>query len=202
MNRGAESADVEPGIMHNVEFKVELRDLDLARAICRRLGATPIASFEQIDTYFAVASGRLKRRETQGEPAEYIFYERANRTRPKLSHFSIYSEAQATERFGASPLPTLVVVRKFRELYMLGSTRIHLDQVDGLGTFLEFESLVSRENNLADAHATIATLRQQFGPALGEAISVSYSDLLLRDIEDAQHAAMPPAPDDADAGDD
>lgn len=184
--------------MHNVEFKAELRDLDLARAICRRLGATPIASFEQVDTYFSVPSGRLKRRETQGEPAEYIFYERANRTRPKLSHFSIYSEAQAAERFGTTPLPTLVVVRKFRELFMLGSTRIHLDQVDGLGTFLEFESLVSRENNLADAHATIGNLRQQFTTALGEAISVSYSDLLLRDIEDAHHPAVPPG--DADSG--
>ncbi len=183
--------------MHNVEFKAELRDLDLARAICRRLGATPIASFEQIDTYFSVPSGRLKRRETQGEPPEYIFYERANRTRPKLSHFSIYTESQAQDRFGAAPLPTLVVVRKFRELFMLGSTRIHLDQVDGLGMFLEFESLVSRENNLADAHATIGSLRTHFGPSLGEPISVSYSDLLLRDIEDAHHPALPPRPDEA-----
>ena len=85
---------------------------------------------------------------------------------------------------------------------MLGSTRIHLDQVDGLGTFLEFESLVSRENNLANAHETIANLRQQFGPALGEAISVSYSDLLLRDIEDAHHPALPPSPDQARSGED
>ena len=170
--------------MHNVEYKSELRDLDLARAVCHKLGATAIAAFEQIDTYYNVPSGRLKRRETAGETPEVIFYERANRSRPKLSHFSIYTEAQAAERFGTSPLPILVVVRKFRELFMLASTRIHLDRVEGLGTFLEFESLISRENTIADAHATLANLRQAFGPFLGEAISDSYSDLLLREIED------------------
>lgn len=168
--------------MHNVEFKSELRDLPIAREVCRSLGATHIGTFTQVDTYFRIPAGRLKLRETQGEAPEYIFYERRNQAGPKLSHFTIYSQAQAEERFGREPLPTWLVVRKKRELYMLASTRIHLDSVEGLGTFLELESLISRDNSTEAAHATIADLRRAFGPVLGEPIDCGYSDLLAQDL--------------------
>lgn len=176
--------------MHNVEFKAELRDLALARSLCRALGATWIIAMEQTDTYFRVPSGRLKKRECPGEPVEYIFYDRDNRSQPKLSHYSIYSEAQALERFGITPLPVWVVVKKARELFMLGATRIHLDTVEGLGQFLEFESLVSPSNTVAKCHQTLADLRQKLGHALGEPISCSYSDMLAAQ-EEAQAPRTP-----------
>lgn len=169
--------------MHNVEFKCELRDPDLARAIILRHGATFIGTLEQTDTYFRIPSGRLKKREQPGEPTEFIFYDRENRTRPKLSHFRIYSEAEALERFGTSPLPVWIVVRKRRDLYLLGNVRLHVDQVDGLGFFLELEALVSTSTNVARCHASIAELREMLRPALGEAIAVGYSDLLAQDVE-------------------
>ena len=77
--------------MHNVEIKSELRDLTIARAICQSINATFILTFDQTDTYFKLPQGRLKRRETQGEPVEYVFYERADRAAPKLSKFAILS---------------------------------------------------------------------------------------------------------------
>lgn len=165
--------------MHNVEFKAELRDLPLARAIAMAHGATMVCTMVQTDTYFRVPSGRLKRREVPGENIEYIFYERADRTQPKLSHFTIFSESEALERFGVRPLPTLVVVRKSRELLMFDHVRIHLDDVQHLGTFLELEALVFPERNIARCHEMIAELRQQLGPAMGEAIGVSYADMML-----------------------
>lgn len=172
--------------MHNVEFKAELRDLPLARSICRSLRATRVGVLAQTDTYFRVMSGRLKRRETEGEETEWIFYDRANRTRPKLSHFTLYDEAHAQERFGSSPLPVWLTVRKNRELWLLGNVRIHLDEVEGLGTFLEFEAMVSRDHNLARCHEAIAGLRKAFGPALGEPIDCGYSDLLEQEREQAE----------------
>jgi len=164
--------------MHNVEYKAELRDPVLARSICHAVGATHIITLEQTDTYFRVPHGRLKKREAPGEPTEYIFYDRANRSAPKLSHFSIYTETMAQERFGASPLPVWVVVKKTREVYLLGGVRIHLDAVEGLGRFLEFEALVSPSQNVAVCHAVVADLRQRFAPVLGEAISGGYSDMI------------------------
>src|SRR5688572_13120792 len=123
--------------MRNIEYKAELRDLNLARTICRSLKAVHEGLLRQTDTYFKVADGRLKRRDTVGQPTEYIFYSRTNRVDPKLSHYVVYTEAEARERFGASPLPIWVVVRKTRDLYLLDNVRIHLDDVDKLGKFLE-----------------------------------------------------------------
>lgn len=171
--------------MHNVEFKAELRDLPMALAVCRAIKASHIGTLDQTDTYFKVTSGRLKKRETAGEPIEYVYYERANRTHPKLSHFTIYDETQATERFGTQPLPIWLIVRKTRDLWMHGSVRIHLDEVVGLGRFIEFEALVSKDNHVARCHETIAELRKAFGPALGEPIDCGYSDLLERDSASA-----------------
>lgn len=179
--------------MHNVEFKAELRDPALARSICHALKATWIADLVQTDTYFRTPTGRLKRRETIGEETEYVFYERPNLARPKLSHFAIYSEQQALERFGTQPLPLWVVVRKRRSLWMIGNSRIHLDDVEELGHFLEFECLVSREHNLARCHDAITELRKAFQPVMGEVIDCSYSDLLARQSEHA-HEQSPDSP--------
>jgi len=181
--------------MHNVELKAELRDLALARGICKALGATYIHQFGQVDTYYRIPQGRLKRRETEGEPIEYIFYERPNRAAPKLSNFTIFSAEQALERYGQQPLPIFVVVRKHRELWMAGNVRIHLDSVARLGTFIEFESLVSRDHSVACGHEALAQLRKDFGPVMGELIDCSYADLLEREFgEHVQTgpAALPP----------
>lgn len=169
--------------MHNVEYKAELRDLDLARSICRAIKASPIIVMDQVDTYYRIPSGRLKKRECPGEPTEYIFYDRPDRTRPKLSHFVIYSEQQALERFGVRPLPVWVVVRKRRELFMHGQVRIHLDTVEGLGRFLEFEALVSVAFNIARCHEAIENLKRSFAAVLGEPIACGYSDLLANEPE-------------------
>lgn len=174
--------------MHNVEFKAELRELAIAKATCRKVGATHILGFDQTDTYFRVPSGRLKRRETSGEPVEFIFYERPNRAGPKISQFMIYSEAQALERFGREPLPVWVTVRKHRDLWMVGNVRIHLDQVEGLGTFLEFEALVSRECGISACRSTLDALIAEFRPILGEPIDGSYSDMIARLADHAAEA--------------
>ena len=51
--------------MHNVEFKSELRDLELAQSICKAMGATHAEILEQTDTYYKVPSGRLTVNNTQ-----------------------------------------------------------------------------------------------------------------------------------------
>jgi adenylate cyclase class IV len=169
--------------VQNVEIKAELRDAALARQIliAPGIGATWIMQLRQTDTYFKVPAGRLKRRESPGEPTEFIFYDRSDKPTARLSHFKIYSEAQATERFGTSPLPVWVVVKKTRELYMLGNVRIHLDTVENLGAFIELEALVSPQHGVAACHDLIADLRAKLAPVLGETIACGYSDLLAAD---------------------
>lgn len=168
--------------MQNVEFKAELRDPELAVGLVRRLGASHIGVIHQVDTYFRVPDFRLKKRvaemEGHAEPVEYIRYERPDRTQPKVSKFIIYSEAEALKLFGTDPMPVRVIVDKTRDLWMIDTVRIHLDDVVGLGRFLEVEVLVSPRQNVARSHARLAEIRRGLMPVLGEPIAHSYSDML------------------------
>lgn len=189
--------------MHNVEIKFELRDPALARTICASMHAALVERMNQVDTYYRLADGRLKRREFPGSPAhatEWIFYNRDNMAKARISHYRIYSEAEARAFFGATEPPVWIVVKKVRDLYLVGGVRVHLDHVEGLGHFLEFEAVVTPKLNLAKAHAAVADLRERFAPALGEPLSASYSDLLAQDQDDQQPRSrskppsLPPAP--------
>lgn len=164
--------------MQNIEFKCELRDLTAARVQCQSLGARHVSTIRQIDTYFRLPDGRLKKREVEGDPVEWIFYHRQDRLTPKMSQFTLYTDQQARTRWGTVALKPWLAVRKKREIYLKENVRIHLDDVDVLGTFIEFEALVSPRFNVRVCHEEIAALRKAFGPILGETIAQSYSDLM------------------------
>lgn len=169
--------------MQNVEFKCELRDPALARIIAAQIGARHVGLLKQIDTYYRVPDGRLKKRECEGEPTEFIFYHRLNRSRPKLSHFTIYSAEEARARFGEKELPSWVVVTKQRDLWMYAGVRLHIDRVEGLGSYFEAEALVTPAQHVGRCHEAIADVRKHFAPALGELIATSYCDLLANEME-------------------
>jgi len=167
--------------MQNVEYKAELRDLPLARTIAGSIGALRADTLRQTDTYFRIPDGKLKRRETIGHPTEWVAYARPDFSRAKLSTFTIYPEHMARERFGAAALPVWTVVKKTRELWTYQGVRIHLDTVENLGTFIEFEALICPERTQAKAHELVESLRASFAPAMGEAIAVGYADLLMNE---------------------
>lgn len=169
--------------MQNAELKLELRDPELARALLHNLRAPLVVSMHQVDTYFRVPEGRLKRRHTADDtghtyPVEYVFYHRADRAVCRVSRFTIYTESEARRHFGAADPPIWVEVVKQREVYMHEGVRIHLDRVDGLGMFVEFEALVTPQCNLLRGTRLVESLRKHLGPALGEPLGVSYADLL------------------------
>lgn len=171
--------------MQNVEFKAELRDLPLARSIATASGAILAESLHQVDTYYRLADGRLKRRQIRptGSPStpeetQFIFYERANQASPRLSRFDIYSPAHAAERFGTKLPDPWVTVTKSRDVFLLDGVRIHLDQVEGLGSFIEFEAPIAPDRRIPTCFAAVDRLRELFRPAMGEPIDCSYSDLL------------------------
>lgn len=167
--------------MQNVEFKAELRDLALARTLLRKIHATHLDTLEQTDTYYRLTDGRLKKRETKGQPTEVIFYHRENAARARLSRFTIYSQTQARQHFGAAELPVWVKVVKVRELYMHSGVRIHLDKVEGLGTFIEFEALVTSQTPQATCYQAVELLKQALLPVMGEMLSHSYCDMVAVD---------------------
>ncbi|MCA9279618.1 MAG: CYTH domain-containing protein [Phycisphaeraceae bacterium] len=165
--------------MVSVEYRAELRDAHFATSILRKIGATRIISLDVVDTYFNIPSGTLKKREAQDEPVDFVFYERKAIAGPKLCTFTIYSKEAAKQRYGVQPLPVLARVMKRRSIYMLGNVKIHIDDIEDIGTFIEFETLVSRELNARHCHQQINTLREKLAMLLGEPISQRYADLVL-----------------------
>jgi predicted adenylyl cyclase CyaB len=79
----------------------------------------------------------------------------------------------------ASSLGILVSVDKQREIFLYHNVRIHLDLVDGLGTFLEFEAVVTEAIDDTAARAQVDWLRQEFRIDAGDLLSCSYSDMLM-----------------------
>jgi adenylate cyclase, class 2 len=146
------------------------------------LGAEAQGVLVQCDTYFQTQSGRLKLRE-EGAVAWLISYERADLAGQRESRYRIIEVAQAPELRAAlsETLGVKVEVRKERRLFLWqGNVRIHLDKVDGLGDFIEFEAIVGPDSDLKREQAQVAKLREEF--VIGDAalIGGSYCDLALR----------------------
>ena len=126
----------------NIEIKARVRgDLESLRVRAAELATEAPRVIAQEDTFFQTPSGRLKLRVPIQGPAELIYYERANETGPKRSLYSVaaIADAQALIRVLEESLGVRGVVRKTRELFIAADTRIHLDEVEFLGNFIELE---------------------------------------------------------------
>ncbi|XP_058684171.1 uncharacterized protein LOC131573859 isoform X4 [Poecile atricapillus] len=135
----------------------------------------------QTDTFFRVPRGRLKLRRMQDGRGQLIFYDRPDMAGPKLSSFSISPTAdpEGLQVILSQALGTLGAVRKERLLLLLGQTRLHLDQVQGLGDFLELEVVLRPEQSEQDGQRVAQELLQHLGVQEQDLISGAYLDLLL-----------------------
>jgi homotetrameric cytidine deaminase len=166
----------------NVEIKT--RDADPAATLERALslGASDEGVLSQRDTYFAGARGRLKLREQDGGSeagARLIAYARPDDDGARTSAYRLaeVGDAAALREALDAALGTTVVVDKRRHLLLYENVRIHLDEVAGLGSFVELEAVAPADSDLSGEHELVARLREDL--ALGEPVAVSYSDLLL-----------------------
>ena len=125
----------------NVEIKAKVRDSETTRVRIETLADGPGETLLQEDTFFQVKKGRLKLRVLGPSCGELIYYEREDSSgpRPSLYHLAKTSDPDRLSRILGLALGVRGVVTKKRLLYRKGGTRIHLDDVEGLGTFLELE---------------------------------------------------------------
>ncbi|MEW6405591.1 MAG: class IV adenylate cyclase, partial [Chloroflexota bacterium] len=70
------------------------------------------------------------------------------------------------------------VVKKTRYLYMVGQTRVHLDDVEGLGQFLELEVVMRDGQPDAEGQAIAADLMKKLGVPESDLLEGAYMDLL------------------------
>jgi len=166
--------------MRNIELKARCPDLAQAEAACRRLGAAEAWTRRQTDTYFRVPDGRLKLRQESPGEAVLVSYHRPDVAAARASEYDVTPVASVEETLAALEARHGVACRveKTRTLYLLGHVRIHLDRVDGLGTFIEFEAVMGPPHREADAQALLARLVLEFGIGEDDVLSGSYSDMI------------------------
>jgi predicted adenylyl cyclase CyaB len=165
---------------HNLELKARCADLALARQRVARLGVRSAGMEAQTDTYFRVPHGRLKLREITGQPAVLIWYDRPEDVAVRSSHYHLVPVPDPV-LLRAALMAALGVrgeVRKRREILLYHNVRIHLDEVAGLGTFVEFEAVLTEGVTLEQSRQFLDELMHVLEIRPEDCVAGSYADLL------------------------
>ena len=166
----------------NIEIKARVADPASKRALAERLAGAPPTVLHQQHTFFPSPHGRLKLRQLSDTHGELIAYHRADVSGTKQSDYLLYRTDVPTELRAtlASALGTGVVVTKTRLLFLVGQTRIHLDEVVGLGSFLELEVVLAGGQLPNDGHRIARQIMAALEVDETDLIDCAYADLLAR----------------------
>jgi adenylate cyclase class IV len=160
----------------NLELKVRVPNPESIEERLRSLEVDPPTVLHQTDTYFAVPKGRLKFRQIEGQTGELIQYSRNEAGGDRVCLYTVYPAGDELLELLKDALEVTCIVRKERTVYLYRHTRIHLDRVEHLGTFVELE--VQGAENLDEAREEHDFLVEHLGLAECERIAGSYLDLL------------------------
>ncbi len=166
----------------NIEIKARLRDFTSACKQVERLSDTPAEVIRQRDIFFHVPHGRLKLRILTDDQGELIYYHRENVAGPKESQYEVapVSSPERLRQILNLSLQSLGEVRKTRRLFRVGQTRIHLDQVESLGDFLELEVVLHEAEPKQKGVRVAEELMGRLQIRDEDLIDCAYIDLLVR----------------------
>ncbi len=164
----------------NLEIKARVRDWEQTRRAAEALVDRPLEIIDQIDTFFTCTNGRLKLREFSATHGELIAYEREDITGTRASRYQLTSttEPEVLRNVLSRALGPDGIVKKRRHLYRHGQTRIHLDDVEGLGKFLEIEVVLAPGEDEARGEAIARELMAKLGIQPEDLLAGAYVDLL------------------------
>ena len=164
----------------NIEIKACVRNFD---EICHRaesLSDTSVEVIPQEDIFFNTSQGRLKLRIFSAERGELIYYTRPDQEGPKRSDYfvSTTAEPERLKHVLALAYGIRGIVRKTRYFYLVGQTRIHLDNVERLGQFMELEVVLGEGQSDAEGQAIAENLMNRLGVERSDLLEGAYIDLL------------------------
>lgn len=166
--------------MRNIELKARLADWDAARKTAAAIAAKRLGVQHQVDTYFFCRQGRLKLRQIDALTAQLVWYRRPDQEGPKPSDYQLVPVAnpETLKAALAAALGISAVVEKRREIFLVENVRIHLDEVVGLGRFLEFEAVLGPQCDEHAGQAQVERLARQFGITPADLLPGSYAEML------------------------
>ena len=169
----------------NIEIKARVSDRIKLSRLAGEISSSPAVILIQKDIYYNIKSGRLKLRIINDEKAELIFYTRENIKGPKYSTYSIYETKnhEGLDLILGPALGRIGIVEKTRKLYMLGQTRIHLDDVKNLGFFVELEVVLRENQNNQEGIEIAGSIMNRLGILNNQLLELSYIDLIVSNNE-------------------
>ena len=164
----------------NIEIKARARNFDEIRRRAERLSSIPVETIPQEDIFFNTPQGRLKLRVLSEDRGQLIYYTRADQEGPKRSDYHIFhtSDPANLKRVLELAYGIRGVVRKTRYLYHVGQTRVHLDEVEGLGQFMELEVVMQEGQSDIEGQAIAENLMASLGVERTDLLEGAYMDLL------------------------
>lgn len=164
----------------NVEIKARVADLAAVEARARAIATRGPEDIFQDDTFFHCARGRLKLRDFGDGTGQLIHYSRADEAGPKVSDYVLSPTAapEALREALARAHGVLGRVVKRRRLYLVDRTRVHLDDVEGLGAFVELEVVLGEDEAKEAGDAVARELMANLGIAGAHLVTGAYLDLL------------------------
>jgi predicted adenylyl cyclase CyaB len=164
----------------NIELKVRVSDLEAVRQRVTKLTSRKPQELVQKDIFFRNPTRRLKLRIMLPDQAELISYKRADTAGPRVSHYVLHPVADiaATRQRLEKRFGVLRIVRKKRTVFFVKNTRVHLDEVENLGKFVEFEVVLNKCLTIRDGRRELEWLVRELGIDRSESIAGAYVDLL------------------------
>jgi len=164
----------------NIEIKARARHFEEIKARAEKLSDTPLQVILQEDIFFHVPHGRLKLRILASDSGQLIYYDRPDQSGPKRSdyHLAHTADPQNLKRVLELAYGIRGVVKKTRYLYLVGQTRVHLDDVQGLGHFMELEVVLRESQSDAEGQAIADGLMASLGVERSDLLEGAYMDLL------------------------
>ncbi len=164
----------------NIEIKARASDFNRQKKITETLSGIPAEQIWQEDIFFKISKGRLKLRIFNSGSGELIYYMRADSNGPKVSQYeiSVTNEPESLKNILTSSLGVRGVIKKQRTLYKIGFTRIHFDQVEGLGNFIELEFVMQDNTSKDEALQTVENLMKKLEIQDNHLINTAYIDLV------------------------
>ena len=163
----------------NIEIKARARNFEDIKSRAEKLSDIAAQVIPQEDTFFNTPHGRLKLR-LLSDYAQLIYYTRPDQEGPKRSdyHITRSDDPENLKRVLELAYGIRGVVKKTRYLYLVGQTRVHLDDVQGLGQFMELEVVMEQGQSDAEGQKIAEDLMSALGVERADLIDGAYMDLL------------------------
>jgi predicted adenylyl cyclase CyaB len=113
-----------------------------------------------------------------------VWYERADASDARPSDYRLVpvGDPPGLKAALAAALGVKTVVRKRRELLLHHNVRIHLDEVESLGAFIELEAVLGPDADEPLSRSRLAALLAALQISAADLVPNSYSDLIGRRI--------------------